>query len=311
MRTSNINPRMLLSTANGHGPMSTEAARPLGLTFLLISDYMEQRLERRVRVLSLGFCFALVFSLCGCSRHADRPVTVTILDPEWSQPELLPEVAGSNGGRKTSVPSRARQTGETERFVRETGIRVEHSPLPETSLAQLDLGQKLFREHSASPDLLGIDVIWPEIIDDYLWDLKPYFSSELSSLDQELIASFTVKGKVVSIPYHMQIGVLSYRTDLLRKYGYTRPPSTWDELERMAARIQAGERAEGRKDFWGYVWQGAAAEGLTCNALEWQVSQGGGRIIEKNKTISVNNSAAIQSWQRAARWVGWISPPGA
>src|SRR5258705_2981441 len=143
MRRSGSNPRTLLSTSNGHGPTSKEVAWPLGLTFpLIINYYMNQRLERRVRALSLGFCFALVFSLCGCSRHADRPVTVTILDPEWSQPELLPEVAGSNGGRKTSVPSRARQTGETERFVRETGIRVEHSPLPETSLAQLDLVQK-------------------------------------------------------------------------------------------------------------------------------------------------------------------------
>jgi hypothetical protein len=112
-----------------------------------------------VRALSFGFCFALVFSLCGCSKNADRPVTVTILDPEWSQPELLPEVAGNNGGRKTSIPSRARLTDEAERFARETGIRVEHSPLPETSLAQLALVQKLLRAHSASPDLIGIDVI--------------------------------------------------------------------------------------------------------------------------------------------------------
>lgn len=267
---------------------------------------MKQRFERCVKALSLGFFSALVFSLCGCGRHTDRPVTVTILDPEWSQPELLPEMAGNNGDRKPSVPSRARQTRETERFVHETGIRVEHLPSPETSLGQLDLARKLLRERSTSPDLLGVDVIWPEIIAEYLLDLKPYFSS----LDPELVASYTVNGKVVAIPYHMQIGVLAYRTDLLRKYGYTHPPATWDELERMAARIQAGERTGGKKDFWGYVWQGAAAEGLTCNALEWQVSQGGGRIIEKNKTISVNNPAAIQSWQRAARWAGWISPPG-
>jgi trehalose/maltose transport system substrate-binding protein len=77
----------------------------------------------------------------------------------------------------------------------------------------------------------------------------------------------------------------------------------------MAARIQTSERAKGKEDFWGYVWPGAAAESLTCNALEWQVAEGGGRIIENDGTISVNNPAAIRAWQRARRWIGWISPP--
>jgi trehalose/maltose transport system substrate-binding protein len=57
------------------------------------------------------------------------------------------------------------------------------------------------------------------------------------------------------------------------------------------------------------VWQGAAAEALTCNALEWQAGEGGGQIIEDDGTISVNNPDAIRSWERAARWVGSISPP--
>ena len=74
-------------------------------------------------------------------------------------------------------------------------------------------------------------------------------------------------------------------------------------------KIQTSERAKGKKDFWGYVWPGAAAESLTCNALEWQVDEGGGRIIESDSTISVNNPAAIRAWQRARRWIGWISPP--
>ena len=54
---------------------------------------------------------------------------------------------------------------------------------------------------------------------------------------------------------------------------------------------------------------GAADEGLTCLALEWQASEGGGTIIETNRTVSVNNENAIRAWQRAARWIGWISPP--
>lgn len=34
-----------------------------------------------------------------------------------------------------------------------------------------------------------------------------------------------------------------------------------------------------------------------------------GRIIENDRAISVNNPAAIRAWQRAKRWIGWISPP--
>ena len=125
-----------------------------------------------------------------------------------------------------------------------------------------------------------------------------------------MVSSYTVRGRVVAVPYHTHVGVLAYRTDLLREYGYSRPPQTWSELESMSARIQAGERAKGKKDFWGYVWQGAATEGLTCNALEWQVAEGGGRLIEDDRTISVNNPAAIRAWQRASGWIGSISPPG-
>jgi len=113
----------------------------------------------------------------------------------------------------------------------------------------------------------------------------------------------------VAVPFNVPLGGLEYRTDLLGEYGYNHPPKTWNELETMAERIQKGERAKGAKDFWGYVWQGAAGEALTCNALEWQASAGGGRIIEPDRTISVNNPAAIRTWQRARRWIGWISPP--
>ena len=140
-------------------------------------------------------------------------------------------------------------------------------------------------------------------------DLKPYFAEELASQYPVVVASYSVGDKVVAIPRHAYVGVLEYRTDLLRRYGYREPPKTWDELEAIASRIQAGERAGGERDFWGYVWQGAAGEDLTCNGLEWQIIAGGGRIIEDDKTISVNNPQAIRTWQRAARWVGSISPP--
>jgi trehalose/maltose transport system substrate-binding protein len=145
---------------------------------------------------------------------------------------------------------------------------------------------------------------------EYFVDLKPYFANEVSLQFPAIAAGYTVDNKLVAMAYRPDIGLLYYRTDLLRQYGYREPPRTWDELEIMAARIQAGERAKGKKQFWGFVWQGAADEGLTCDALEWQAAEGGGRIIEEDQAISVNNPQAIRAWQRAAHWVGSISPPG-
>jgi trehalose/maltose transport system substrate-binding protein len=238
----------------------------------------------------------LLFSLVLYGEHPipKEAVTVTFVDPEWSH-DLTEHTVVADDRLKD--------------FTQETGIGVKHLPTPETTLDQLDLVRKLLREGSSTPDVSGVDVIWPGVLSEELMDLKPSLATELPSINADVAASYTVKGRLVAAPYHSDLGVLFYRRDLLRQYGYAAPPRTWDELERMAARIQNGERARGQKDFWGFLWPGAAGEGLTCNALEWQVSEGGGRIIESDGTISVNNPDAIRSWQRAAHWIGWISPP--
>ena len=196
-----------------------------------------------------------------------------------------------------------------QQFTSETAIRVRNIPIPEATREYLDLARKLLADNSGA-DLLNIDLIWSPTLEPDLIDLKPYLAGEIAQIEPELLTSYTVNGKLVAVPFNVPLGGLEYRTDLLREYGYDHPPRTWDELESMAARIQAGERGKGRKDFWGYVWQGADSEALICNALEWQASAGGGRIIEQDRTISVNNPATIAAWQRAKRWIGRISPPG-
>ena len=238
-----------------------------------------------------GLCLILIDCCLGCHRGKPEPVTILFMDPgtRWLQRQHLSEKA-------------------LRQFESETGIRVKHLPAPETAQEQLALIQKLLAEKD-TPDVFGIDVIWSGILDGALLDLKPFFSSELSAVESDPVSSYTVKSRVVAIPYHPHVGVLYYRADLLTKYGYHLPPQTWSELEKMAYRIQEGERTTGDQNFWGLVWPGAADEGLTCLALEWQASQGGGTIIEANRTVSVNNENAIRAWQRAAHWIGWISPP--
>ena len=234
-------------------------------------------------------------ALGACHQSAPEPVTLNYLRLGWIPPYELPA---------TEALSR--------KFTRETGVGLRHlRGVQEETFDQLTLTRKLLQEGGSGPDVLQIDVTWLGVLEGDLTDLRPYFAAESSTMGPGVASSYIVGGKVVAIPYQNQVGVLEYRADLLRQYGYDHPPRTWDELEKMAARIQTGERAKGKEDFWGYVWPGAAGESLTCNALEWQVAEGGGRIIESDGTISVNNPAAIRAWQRARHWIGWISPASA
>jgi trehalose/maltose transport system substrate-binding protein len=228
-----------------------------------------------------------------CSRpSANKPVTLTLLDWQYTGETFAKEYEQ-----------------EFQQFTKETGIQLRFLPSQETPQQRLVMLRRLLSTSPSSLDVYGIDVVWPQILSEYSVDLNPHFANELPAVFPLLTANDTVDGKLVAMPYRADLGLLFYRTDLLQQYGFRGPPETWDELETMAARIQEGERAKGNKSFWGFVWQGAAAECLTCNALEWQASEGGGRIIERDKTISVNNPRTIRAWQRAAHWVGSISPP--
>src|SRR5262245_11856110 len=193
----------------------------------------------------VGILAILLLSLgLGCSKQlSHQPLTLTFLDVEWEGPDRLPGLAQ-----------------DLQDFTRETGIQVNRLPAPDGSLNQLKLWRELLQKGGPTPDVCSIDVIWAGILNPYLMDLKPHFGKELFSQYPVVVASYTVGDKQVAIPHHAYVGVLHYRTDLLQRYGYSRPPKTWDELEMMAVRIQAGERARGEKDFWGYIWQGGISE---------------------------------------------------
>src|ERR1700682_6037178 len=205
-------------------------------------------------------CIVLLSLLLqGCTRPSvHEPVTLTLLE-EWTNKRF----------------SEGRQQ-ELQQFTRETGIRVSLLPSPESAQQKLALWQELLGTGASGPDVYGIDVIWPGILNEYFIDLKSYFANALPLHFPAMAASYTVDNKLVAMAYRADIGLLYYRTDLLRQYGYREPPGTWDELETMAARIQAGERAKSKKPMWGVVGQGDAGEALALKQLEWQGAGGGG-----------------------------------
>jgi len=154
-----------------------------------------------------------------------------------------------------------------------------------------------------------VDVIWQGIAAPHAVDLKKFVKDDqIKEFFPSGVENNTVNGRLVSIPWFIDAGLLYYRTDLLEKYGYKAPPKTWEELAEMAKKIQDGERADGNPDFQGFVFEGKASESVTCNAVEWIYSYGGGTVVDPDKKVTINNPNAIKALETAKSWVGTISP---
>lgn len=192
---------------------------------------------------------------------------------------------------------------------RETGHRVTIVSTPNSSTERLALYQQLLAAESDEIDVLQIDVVWPGTLASHLADLRPLIGDAIEGHFPALIRNNTVDGRLVAMPWWIDAGVLYYRKDLLEKHGFE-PPTTWRELTATAQTIQRRERADGHRGLWGFVWQGRAYEGLTCNALEWIHSFGGGTIVADDGRVTVDNPRAAEALALAASWVGDITPTG-
>ncbi|WP_420493407.1 ABC transporter substrate-binding protein [Rhizobium etli] len=194
-------------------------------------------------------------------------------------------------------------------FEEKTGHKVNIVSMPSSSSEQFSQYRLWLAAGNKDVDVYQTDVIWAPQLADQFVDLKEAAKDVVEQFFPSIIASQTVNDRLVALPMYTDAPALYYRRDLLEKYG-KQSPKTWDELAGTAKEIQEKERAAGQKDMWGFVFQGNSYEGLTCNALEWVKSSGGGQIVEPDGTISINNEKAAAAIDRAKGWVGTISPPG-
>lgn len=190
-----------------------------------------------------------------------------------------------------------------------TGHRVTLVPMPASTTDQFGQYRLWLAAGNGDIDLYQTDVIWAPQLADHFVDLSDKAGELMKSHFPSIVESQTVDGKLVALPLFTDAPALYYRKDLLEKHGAS-VPKTWEELTATAKAVQDAERAAGNNDIWGFVWQGNAYEGLTCDALEWVKSSGGGQIVEPDGTISINNEKAAAALELAATWPGSISPEG-
>lgn len=252
----------------------------------------------------------------GCKKADDRAAS--------SKPSEGSAAAGSAAGSAAPAPSGSIEIAIScgsvgqefdvckegaEAWAQKTGHKVKVVTSPTSSSEKLAVAQQLLGAGAGDIDVFSVDVVWPGILGSFFLDLKQYSKGAENEHFPSLVANGTLDGKLVAMPWYVDAGLLYYRKDLLDKYK-EQVPTTWAQLAATAKKIQDGERAAGNKGMQGFVFQGKAYEGLTCNALEWIASSGGGTIVEPDGKISIDNPRAVAALELAAAWPGTISPIG-
>ncbi|MBW8907527.1 MAG: ABC transporter substrate-binding protein [Mesorhizobium sp.] len=174
-----------------------------------------------------------------------------------------------------------------DRYEKKSGNKVDIVVIPPSTTDQFGQYRLWLAAGSSDIDVYQTDVIWAPQLASQLVDLTEATKDVVGAHFPSIIKSQTVNGRLVALPIFTDAPALYYRKDLLDKYG-AKVPTTWKELQDTARLVMDKERAAGNNGIWGYVFQGNAYEGLTCNALEWVMSNGG----------------------MVKGWIGTIAPPG-
>jgi len=133
-------------------------------------------------------------------------------------------------------------------------------------------------------DVFASDVIWTGYLgaQGLAEDISKRFYGQYDSKDfvPAAMQSVTYDFNVYGVPWFTEASMIYYRKDLLDKYGFPIPPTTWDELSAMTRVVQANENLP-----YGYVFQGDKYEGGVTNACEF-IWSAGGQITLDNISIS-------------------------
>lgn len=192
-------------------------------------------------------------------------------------------------------------------WAKKNGHTIKLVPVPASSTQRLRLYKQLLAARSGLIDIYMIDIVWPGILATSFVDLSEPAAATIRQHFPAIVKNNTVDGRLIAMPWFTDAGLMYYRKDLLEKY-QEKVPTSWAELVATARKIQNAERNSGHPHIWGYVWQGRAYEGLTCDALEWIVSHDGGTIVDASGAVTIDNPGAIAGLQMAKRWIGDISP---
>ncbi len=169
---------------------------------------------------------------------------------------------------------------QLDEFEKATGNKVSVVSMPSSTTDQFGQYRLWLAAQNPDIDVYRTDVIWaPQLASQFvdLTDATKDVIGELLPVDHRVADRQRQARRAAAI------SPTPRRSTTARTCSTSTAPAspkTWQEMADTAKMIMDKERAAGNKDMWGFVFQGNAYEGLTCDALEWVKSNGGGQIVE-------------------------------
>lgn len=137
-----------------------------------------------------------------------------------------------------------------------------------------ELLMRYLRSRSDRLDIFSIDQIWVPRFAKFVEPLSNYFTTiERENIIPNALESCYYKGQLVTVPLYIDISVMYYRSDLLKKFkDYEEIKKeidssiTWEKFIELGGRMKA-------LGLPFYLFQGEAFEGLMCSFIELLESQ--------------------------------------
>ena len=224
------------------------------------------KLRRTARWLVLIIGLLLAVAACAAPPEGQGPVTLVlkhakILGPVDPIPRLLAQFEAEH-----------------------PGIRVKAEVLPWTSDEQRQFLVINLEGGRPGFDVMMLDCIWvPEFARaGWLLDMTPRLGRDaLVDNFPAAVEAGTWDRRTWALPWFMNVGLLYYRADLLRRYHFD-PPATHTEMLEQIRVIRAGER---NPKLEGYLWQGKQYEGLVVNVVEGLWAAGTSLLDEHDRVF--------------------------
>ncbi|QPM69109.1 ABC transporter substrate-binding protein [Atribacter laminatus] len=200
-----------------------------------------------------------------------------------------------------------------QEFEKMTGIKVNMEYLERVSLGtkqEMELGA-----HTGAYDVMHMDTSklsryyradWAYPLNDFFDD--PKLTSPEFVLDDFVkiyVDLVTMEGKIFGIPFTGESTIIFYLPQVLEEKGIAGPPSTFEEIEDIAAKIH------NPPDFAGFGTRARRGEGMnvSCNWAAWLWGYGGSYFDENGKP-ALDSPEAILATQKYAELIQKYGPPG-